>query len=148
MLTIPLLRLTAIFEQDPSSKKRRFICGGTLISSAHVVTAAHCIHSKNEIRKDHENIFILLGAHKLDDPFEIEKKFVRVQKIEISDDYSRMSERFTDDLALITLQEKITFTDYILPICIYESNGKKVFTNGIDAGWGKTSSSTNQHSDF
>lgn len=73
---------------------------------------------------------------------------MRVKHIEITDDYSSTSERFTGDLALITLKEKITFTDYIRPICIFESSEKKVFTKGIVAGWGKTSSSTNQHSDI
>lgn len=124
-----------------------------MITNSHVVTAAHCVHQKDELIKSTENIKIILGVHNLSDPYEVEKQFADVKYFAIHHDYEAKTLanlRFTGDLALITLDKKVTFTDYIRPICVFENINKKteIPHKGIVAGWGQTLTTQKPHSEI
>lgn len=117
----------------------------------HVITAAHCVHVKSETesrKKSPEDILVLLGTHNLSSAIANEENIVEADHITIHSDYSATDKRFTGDIAMITLMRKVTFTDYIQPICVFDNDQKYAnIDRGVVAGWGKTLN-TNSHSDI
>lgn len=89
------------FNNDP--KLSLFLCGGTLISDRHVVTAAHCMQFKDvtyvvrlgEDELDNDND----GAHPID---------VVAEKIIVHPNYNDITKE--NDIAILRLKNTINFT--------------------------------------
>ncbi|XP_063285655.1 transmembrane protease serine 9-like [Pelobates fuscus] len=108
------------------------ICGGSLISTHSVLTAAHCFDAPI----DPSDYTVLLGAYQLSVP---NSNLVtsQVQSIVVNSQYTGTGSR--GDIALITLSSAITYTEYIRPVCLPSSSSD--FPNGMDCwatGWGDT----------
>jgi len=86
-------------------------CGGSIISSQHAITAAHCVTSFK-----HKYYYIIAGAHSLEkkDPFE---KRVKVEKVTIHPGYNDGDIAY-NDIALLKLSEPLEFNEAIQPICL------------------------------
>ncbi|CAH0384422.1 unnamed protein product [Bemisia tabaci] len=110
-------------------------CGGSLISSRHVITARHCLHKRY--------ISVRLGDLNLDPNAEdgaspvdymIEESIVHPE----------------NDIAILRLQKDVTFTNLIQPICLPSAHEMKDNTwvgyEPVVAGWGVTDRS--RSSDF
>ncbi|XP_017107878.2 serine protease grass-like [Drosophila bipectinata] len=111
----------AILEYNTTQPFRaRFKCGGTLITSKFVLTAAHCINKTTLVS-------VRLGEHDLskdedclsfdDEPVCLDKPLdVPVDKSFVHEGYERF--RAVNDIALIRLKYPVQFTDWIRPICL------------------------------
>ncbi|OCT61943.1 serine protease 27 [Xenopus laevis] len=106
-------------------------CGGTLISSNFVVTAAKCVERVNA-----SSVIVILGAHKITGNHK-EEVSVPVKRIIKHHLYNETD--LTFDIALLELSRHVPFTDFILPACLPTSPTE--FLPGhscMVTGWGDT----------
>ncbi|XP_037349059.1 enteropeptidase-like [Talpa occidentalis] len=114
----------------------RLLCGASLVSPDWLVSAAHCVYGRNEPPTQWKAILGLHMASNLSSPH-IETRLI--DQIIINPHYNK---RVKDsDIAMMHLEFKVNYTDYIQPICLPEEN--QVFPAGKKcsiAGWGRLSS--------
>ncbi|XP_011144467.1 chymotrypsin-1-like [Harpegnathos saltator] len=105
------------------------ICGGSLISDTHIITAAHCVADPNNVK----NMSVVSGTTDLlrgGERHEI--KCVRPHP-----DYSgRKKHAWRNDIAVITLKKTIKTNPYQAPIPLANMDYATGDYKGIVCGWG------------
>ncbi|XP_036602610.1 enteropeptidase [Trichosurus vulpecula] len=110
----------------------RHICGASLINNEWLVTAAHCVYGRNLITSRWEAV---LGLHSTSNLTNPQTVIQLIDQIIINPHYNKRTK--DSDIALMHLESKVNYTDYIQPICLPEAS--QVFPDGMDcfiAGWG------------
>ncbi|KAL0818500.1 hypothetical protein ABMA28_008955 [Loxostege sticticalis] len=116
----------------------KYICGGTLVSNRHVITAAHCITQKGSNRITNKNtLTVYLGKHNL--RTSVEGVQIRlVSQIHKHPQYNASS--YQMDLGILVLREPVTFTDWVRPACLWPEADTSLTTiigkRGSVVGWG------------
>ncbi|XP_049641681.1 enteropeptidase [Suncus etruscus] len=110
----------------------KLLCGASLISSEWLVSAAHCLYGRNLKPTMWKAI---LGLHKSSNQTSPQVVTLLIDQIVINPHYNKRTK--DSDIAMMHLEYKVNYTDYIQPICLPDINN--VFLPGINcsiAGWG------------
>lgn len=125
----------ALGYREPQSGKIFYLCGASLITSKHLVTAAHCIRD--------DLVTVLLGEHTIgndtDGANPEEFKILKTTKHKL---YKKST--FTNDIAIVELEREVIFKAGIQPVCLPSHTPRlireKFVCEGVHvAGWGRTS---------
>ncbi|NWY56872.1 FA10 factor, partial [Chionis minor] len=109
-----------------------WFCGGTILNEYFILSGAQCVNQSKDLR-------VLVG--KLDKDNEEQRRAMhRVEKIIAHAEFD--TETFDNDIALLKLEEPITFSEDVVPACLPEEDfARNVLMNqtfGIVSGFGRT----------
>lgn len=117
-------------------------CGGTLVDSLHVITAAHCFDTMGTT----PNLFkVVAGILNLQQLNSNNVQQLTIDRIFRHERYSNTV--LNNDIAVIKLRIPSKITSNVSPICLPSADGKQDPTIGKNvqiAGWGYTNSATQQ----
>ncbi|XP_017758253.1 PREDICTED: uncharacterized protein LOC108549401 [Eufriesea mexicana] len=110
-------------------KEGDYQCGGALINERWILSAAHCFYHAQD-----EYWVARIGATRrgsFPSPYE---QVLRLDHISLHPDY--IDNGFINDIAMLRLEEPVTFSDYVRPVCLPESEPKSG-TMCTVTGWGQ-----------
>lgn len=119
--------------------ERKAFCGGSIINERWIMTAAHCFAIRANL--NWRSVIIKLGKY---DQTKVAEEHEFASKIDTLIYHPSFEPSTLDnDVALIRTVRHITFTDYILPICLGEQKAieenffSRAYKMGTVTGWGQ-----------
>ncbi|XP_060532656.1 phenoloxidase-activating factor 1-like [Cylas formicarius] len=116
-----------------------YICGGSLITTQHVITVAHCVtRRKTNEPLSPNNLVVYLGKYYLT----VWKQNPGIQNRQVSKVivYPKyFPQNFTHDIAILKLETACDITNWVRPVCLWEgaSDLQNVVSKlGTVVGWG------------
>ncbi|NXX17426.1 FA10 factor, partial [Podargus strigoides] len=107
-----------------------WFCGGTILNEYFILSAAHCVNTS-------EVLWVLVGMVDKEKE-EPSRAMHRVEKIIAHAEYD--GKTYDSDIALLKLEEPITFSEDVVPACLPEKDFAKYVlrnqTYGIVSGFG------------
>ncbi|KAH8268250.1 hypothetical protein KR026_002415, partial [Drosophila bipectinata] len=114
--------------------RQHFKCGAVLIDANHALTPAHCVENNRSEIKD-----IIFGDWNLSNKSAgitaEATQNIPVKKITLHPDF-RLGGFFENDMAIIELEEKVVYTDFVQPICLPSVENHKPSENLTVVGFG------------
>ncbi|ENN73892.1 brachyurin [Dendroctonus ponderosae] len=108
-------------------------CGGVLVSTTHVLTAAHCVSQNPTIE-------VVLGAHNLGQ-YEETQIVIYDPIIIVHENFS--ASELKNDIALLKLKHHIQLSAAVMPVALVGEDDDLSGCSGVLSGWGLTSYADN-----
>uniref|UniRef100_A0A1B0BYS1 Peptidase S1 domain-containing protein n=1 Tax=Glossina palpalis gambiensis TaxID=67801 RepID=A0A1B0BYS1_9MUSC len=118
-------------------------CGGALISARFVLTAAHCVASRDNVPKA-----VVLGVVNFNDPEEMSAALqIKIKETHIHDNYT--SSTTYNDIALLELEQDAEYSAFVYPSCLHiDENDPSESETLLVTGWGTVNTATRASSDI
>ncbi|NWJ02850.1 ACRO protein, partial [Crypturellus undulatus] len=101
--------------QVPWNKRSRHICGGSLITSQWVLTAAHCFLNASNLEKWH----IIAGSSRVLKP-DPGAQVINIKRVVIHEHYDNNTQR--NDIALMQLEHPVQCDHYVHMACLPDNS--------------------------
>ncbi|XP_045766172.1 phenoloxidase-activating factor 3-like [Maniola jurtina] len=106
----------AILIKKPFTDLANYHCGGNVISTMAILTAGHCVLLTNGKLREATSIVIEAGVTNLRDVDQIGRQTRFAERIILHPGYSE--DQATSDLAIVVVN-KLRYTEYVQPICVW-----------------------------
>jgi V8-like Glu-specific endopeptidase len=115
----------------------------SLVSSKHVITAAHCIERPNE-----PHLYtIMLGRHNIADGRERNFQSRKVTRLEVHFEYESRRERADADIAVMKMRSAVQFDKFVQPVCLPTATIYLDDKPAVTVGFGRNNR-THEHNTF
>nr|ATU82435.1 venom S1 protease 23 [Lethocerus distinctifemur] len=106
------------------------ICGGTIVTNYHVLTASHCTTDVDA------QYYVTTGQHIVNLPSNRSRMY-RVEKVINHPEYNQIND--WNDLSVLVIAEKMEFNQFVGPVCLPSANRIDLPGQWVKAaGWGDT----------
>ncbi|XP_026496918.2 serine protease gd-like [Vanessa tameamea] len=105
----------AILIRKPNTNLANYQCGGNVITRTAILTAGHCMFLEGNLIET-ERIVIEAGVANLKNMNETGRQTLKAERVILHPGYS--TEHATSDLAIVVVN-KLRYTEYVQPICIW-----------------------------
>ncbi|ETN62786.1 serine protease [Anopheles darlingi] len=124
--------------------KPQYICGSSIISTTHLITAAHCMFFPDGTERQPDQLTVVPGMFNIDNFFDNDNQDREVSKIHTHEEYVHEDLLVTDsDIAVLVLSQAIIYNDVVRPVCLWSGSDNQdqvVGSKGYVSGWGITES--------
>lgn len=101
---------------DIAASKPKYICGSTIVTTTHLVTAAHCMYDTYGAERNPNDLSTVPGMYNIDNFFDADLQERKVIKIIIHDEYYFEDTGLADsDIAVMRVDQPIVYNSLVRP---------------------------------